>query len=143
MMIYEYQCTNRKCRHITELFRSVKERRDPAFCERCNSESLKVFSIPTRSWALKAENENYTMVNHFLSKPGEPPVVFENAGERKRYYKKNGLVDIVTPDSDRDTMYTTDADWDAYKDDEKFNDLPVEPSKYVRVPDTWEQNDNG
>lgn len=139
-MIYEYQCTNKKCRHITELFRPVNERRDPAFCERCNFQANKVLSIPSRSWSLKAENENYPMVNHFLSKPGEPPVVFENAKERKQYYKQHGLIDAVTPEADRPTMYTSDADVPHYDD---LNNLPDTQAQCVRVPDTWEIDSNG
>ena len=144
-MIYEYQCASRKCRHITEIMRSVDERLDPAFCEKCAHEALKVISIPTRAWGLKAENENYPMVNPFLSKPGEPPVVFENASERKAYYKRHGLIDAVTPEGDRPTMYTNDVDCDNYKDYDKFKDSTntvVENPNYVRVPDTWETNSN-
>jgi hypothetical protein len=142
-MVYEYQCTSRKCRHITEIVRPVSERLDTAFCEKCTSEALKVISIPTRAWGLKAENENFPMVNPFLSKPGQPPVVFENATERKTYYKRNGLVDAVTPEADRPTMYTNDVSCDNYKDYDKFKDLTdpvVENPNYVRVPDTWENN---
>ena len=146
MMLYEYQCTHRGCRHITELIRSVDDRMDPAFCEKCNSEAVKVLSVPSRAWGLKVENEMYPMVNPFLSKPGEPPVVFENAGERKSYYKANGLIDAVTPEADQQTMYKDDADCEAYKDFDKFKELTdpiVENSKHVRVPDTWERNENG
>ena len=100
-----------------------------------SSEARKIISIPTRSWGLKAEVENYPMVNHFLSKRGEPPVVFENSGERKAYYKKHGLVDAVTPDAERPTMYTTDGDVDNYKDYDKFDEGAAQ---YVRVPDSWE-----
>ena len=85
------------------------------------------------------------MVNPFLSKRGEDPVVFQSASERKTYYKENGLMDAVTPEADRPTMYTTDADCDNYKDFDKFKDSTdplVENSKYVRVPDTWEKNPN-
>ena len=136
-MIYEYQCASRKCRHITEIMRSVDERLDPAFCEKCRSEALKVISIPTRSWGIKAENENYPMVNPFLSKPGEPPVIFENASERKTYYKRHGLIDAVTPEAERQTMYTDDGDVENYKDLDRF-DTPTE-AQYVRVPDSWEK----
>ena len=139
-MIYEYQCTQKRGRHITEIMRSVDDRLNPAFCEKCNSEAYKVISIPTRSWGLKAENENYPMVNPFLSKPGQPPVVFENPSERKQYYKRHGLVDAVTPDCDKPTMYTNDADVENYKDFDKF-DTPTE-AQYVRVPDSWETNPN-
>ena len=144
-MIYEYQCTNKKCRHITEIMRSVAERLDPAFCEKCNTEARKIMSIPLRSWSTKVDNEMYPMVNPFLSKRGEDPVVFQNASERKQYYKDNGLIDAVTPEADRPTMYTTDADCDNYKDFDKFKDLTdplVEQAKYVRVPDTWENTPN-
>ena len=136
-MIYEYQCTSRKCRHITDIVRSVSDRLDPAFCEKCRSEALKVISIPTRSWGIKAENENYPMVNPFLSKPGEPPVVFENSTERKTYYKRHGLIDAVTPESERPTMYTSDGDVENYADLDRF-DTPTE-AQYVRVPDSWEK----
>ena len=139
-MIYEYQCTSRKCRHITDIVRSVSDRLDPAFCEKCRSEALKVISIPTRSWGIKAENENYPMVNPFLSKPGEPPVVFENASERKTYYKRHGLIDAVTPEAERQTMYTDDGDVENYKDLDRF-DTPTE-AQYVREPDSWENNPN-
>ena len=144
-MIYEYQCTARKCRHITEIMRSVAQRLEPAFCEKCNTEARKVMSIPLRSWSTKVDNEMYPMVNPFLSKRGEDPVVFQSASDRKKYYKENGLIDAVTPEADRPTMYTNDADCDNYKDFEKFKDLTdpfVEESKYVRVPDTWENTPN-
>ena len=137
-MIYEYQCSSRKCRHITEIIRSVDDRLNTAFCERCRSEALKVISIPSRSWGLKSENENYPMVNPFLSKPGEPPVVFENPAERKTYYKRHGLVDSVTPEAEKRTMYTSDGDVDNYKDFDKFKDV-ANQAQYVRVPDSWEK----
>ena len=87
----------------------------------------------------------YPMVNPFLSKRGEAPVVFQNSSARKRYYKDNGLIDAVTPEADRPTMYSTDVDCENYKDFDKFKDLTdpiVEDSKYVRVPDTWESTPN-
>jgi len=140
-MFYEYQCTDRKCRHITELMRSVSARLDPAFCERCNSEAFKIISIPQRSYGLKFEVDNYPMVNPFLSKRGEPPVVFENKNERKAYYKKHGLVDAVTPESDKRTMYTSDGDVENYKDFDKYSDVEQQ-SRYVRAQDNWEKNPN-
>lgn len=144
-MIYEYQCTEMRCLHVTELIRSVAKRLDPASCEICNSKAQKIISVPQRSYALKVEVENYPMVNPFLSKRGEPPVVFQSASDRKKYYKENGLIDAVTPEADRPTMYTNDADCDNYKDFDKFKDLSdpfVENSKYVRPTDDWERNPN-
>ena len=144
-MIYEYQCTHRKCRHITELSRCVADRLEPAFCEKCGTESRKLISIPTRSWSTKVDNEMYPMVNPFLSERGQPPVVFKSASDRKTYYKNNGLIDAVTPEADRPTMYTSDVDCDNYKDFDKFKDLSdpfVENSKYVRATDEWEKNPN-
>ena len=144
-MIYEYQCTAKKCRYITELVRCVADRLEPAFCEKCDSRAQKIMSIPLRSWSTKVDNEMYPMVNPFLSKRGEAPVVFQNSSARKRYYKDNGLIDAVTPEADRPTMYSTDVDCENYKDFDKFKDLTdpiVEDSKYVRVPDTWESTPN-
>ena len=137
-MIYEYQCSNKKCRHITEIMRSVNDRLNPANCERCSCSAHKIISIPQRAYALKAENENYPMVNRFLSKPGEPPVVFQNASERKAYYKRNGLVDAVTPEADRPTMYTNDAECDNYKDFDKYKGIE-EQSRFIRAQDNWEK----
>ena len=139
-MVYEYQCSSKKCRHITEMTRCVDDRLNPANCERCFSSAFKIISIPMRSWGLKVEVENYPMVNPFLSKRGEPPVVFENSSKRKEYYKQNGLVDAVTPEADRPTMYTSDSDVDNYKDFDKFN--TTDEAQYVRVPDSWETNQN-
>ena len=118
--------------------RSVDDRLNPASCERCSCPAHKIISIPTRSWGLKAENENYPMVNRFLSKPGEPPVVFQNASERKAYYKRNGLVDAVTPEADRPTMYTDDAECDNYKDFDKYKGIE-EQSRFIRAQDNWEK----
>ena len=56
-MFYEYQCSSKKCRHITEIMRPVSERLDEAFCEKCKSEAIKIISIPSRAWDLKVENE--------------------------------------------------------------------------------------
>tara|TARA_R110001583_G_scaffold11984_9_gene53437 strand:+ start:245 stop:493 length:249 start_codon:yes stop_codon:yes gene_type:complete len=81
------------------------------------------------------------MVNPFLSKRGEPPVVFQNASERKAYYKRNGLVDAVTPEADKPTMYTNDGDVDNYKDFDKFKDVE-EQSRFIRAQDNWEINPN-
>tara|TARA_R100001594_G_scaffold148941_1_gene205391 strand:- start:35 stop:283 length:249 start_codon:yes stop_codon:yes gene_type:complete len=78
------------------------------------------------------------MVNRFLSKPGEPPVVFQNASERKAYYKRNGLVDAVTPEADRPTMYTDDAECDNYKDFDKYKGIE-EQSRFIRAQDNWEK----
>jgi len=139
-MFYEYQCSDRSCLHITVESRPVANRLIPTDCEECGEKAGKIFSIPGRAWSLKAENENYPMVNPFLSKRGEPPVVFENPGERKRYYKEHGLVDAVTPEADRPTMYTSDADVDNYKDFDKF-DQPE--CKYIGVPDSWEDKPLG
>ena len=137
-MFYEYQCSSRKCRHITEIMRPVSERLDEAFCEKCKSEAIKIISIPSRAWDLKVENEMYPMVNHFLSEPGKPPVVFENATERKTYYKQHGLIDAVTSDADRQTMYSSDGDVSHYDDLENV----TTEAQYVRVPDTWETDPN-
>jgi hypothetical protein len=141
-MLYEYQCTDIKCLHVTVELRSVADRFKYIECEKCNAEAKKVMSIPSRSWGIKAEVENYPMVNHFLSKPGEPPVVFENATERKQYYKRHGLVDAVTPDAERPTMYTNDADCENYEKFDKFKDIE-DRSQYVRVPDHWEDKPVG
>ena len=141
-MLYEYQCVDAGCLHVTVETRSVADRFKYLECERCGTEAKKVMSIPTRSWGLKAEVENYPMANHFLSKPGEPPVVFENATERKQYYKRHGLVDAVTPDADRATMYTSDGDCKTHEDFDKFNDIE-DRAKYVRVPDQWEDTPVG
>lgn len=138
-MFYEYQCTQKKCLHITVESRSVARRLEPAICEKCNNEARKIISIPSRSWGIKAQVENYPMVNPWLSKRGEPPVVFENKGERDAYYKEHGLVDAVTPSAERPTMYTDDSDCANYKDFDKFE----EAGKFVRVPDTWEQTPLG
>ena len=136
-MIYEYQCSSKKCRHITEIMRCVDDRLNPASCEKCFSSAFKIISIPQRSYALKVEVENYPMVNPFLSKRGEAPVVFQNSSERKAYYKRNGLVDAVTPEADKPTMYTNDGDVDNYKDFDKFKDVE-EQAHYVRAQDNWE-----
>lgn len=141
-MFYEYQCSDTGCLHVTVEMRSVSDRFKYLECEKCGVEAKKVMSIPSRSWGLKGQVENYPMVNHFLSKPGEPPVVFENASERKQYYKRHGLVDAVTPDSDRATMYTSDGDCKNHEDSDKFDSI-MEQSKYIRVPDQWEDKPLG
>ena len=138
-MFYEYQCTKKKCLHITVCSRTVSERYAPAVCEKCSSEARKIFSIPSRAWGLKVENENYPMSNPWLSRRGEPPVVFESASERKKYYKANGLVDAVTPEAERQTMYSSDVDADNYKDFDKFKPT----GQYVGVPDSWEDKPLG
>jgi len=132
-MLYEYKCVS--CARLTELFRSVAKRNDPADCEFCGDAATKIMSIPQRAWGLKAQNEMYPMANPFLSKRGEPPVVFENASERKKYYSENGLVDAVTPEAEAPTMYTNDADCENYKDFDKFS----QAAEFVDVPTEWEK----
>lgn len=141
-MLYEYQCQDHSCLHVTVAMRSVARRFDPIDCEKCGTDAKKVLSVPTRNWALKAEVDNYPMANPWLSKPGEPPVVFENATQRKNYYKEHGLVDAVTPESDRRTMYTDDGDSENYKDYSKFEDT-ANAAQYIRVPDSWEDAPEG
>lgn len=122
MPTYEYKCDD--CDKISSARRNINEYNQQGFCSYCGKLARKIVSLPAVHTQARNETELYPMVNYHIGKKVRQkdgsvkrvPVVFKSQSEKKEYYKRHGLIDAVTPEAEKPTMYVTDAD--GHQDDE-------------------------
>lgn len=81
-MIYEYEC--RKCEHVFQVVKSMKESDTNEFCDRCGSPGYFFFTPPHITGA-KVEHAEY---NYGLG------AVVKNKRHRQELAKRKGVVEI-------------------------------------------------
>ena len=88
-MLYEYQCI--ECSHVTDMWRSVARRNDPAFCDKCSSDMKKV--ILTAPAGIVTEVD----LRYICPATGEQTTSWR---QRKYAFDKYDLIDANEVDQD-------------------------------------------